>query len=311
MMYLSRRTALCTLLSLFVIGVNSHAFGDKFKPFRKALDPPATSGRVIKTIPSPAKVTKAFNPSAVGKGLNNKVGHSTKTNLSFATRDRSASVDAFKQLKSAKAAPVRPTLNMGAAKGQTQAARGAVEEAKKFVPKTEGKVKRDALQSVRKAEENSAVATTVERKAQADKSFFAKKEKHKRLVAKNTTQVRTNQGQKLSDGKHVDQKKGAVPGPEISSQKQAGHVRGTPQHANRIKQNKTTSTFHGERSGKMATEIANRRGTPLQYRPQVKEFDFGIGVGTGPKGGTQTRVRVHTSPKTGEIHGHPSGPEKR
>ena len=44
--------------------------------------------------------------------------------------------------------------------------------------------------------------------------------------------------------------------------------------------------------------------------PNVKDYEFGAGFGTGPNGGTQTRVRVHTSPKTGEIHVHPVGPEK-
>jgi len=96
----------------------------------------------------------------------------------------------------------------------------------------------------------------------------------------------------------------------INQQKQAGHIPGSPQHVNRCKQGKPTSTFHGERSGEMATRIANQRGTPVPGRPNVKEYDFGVGVGTGPNGGTQTRVRVHTSPKTGQIHGHPSGPER-
>jgi RHS repeat-associated protein len=102
----------------------------------------------------------------------------------------------------------------------------------------------------------------------------------------------------------------AVKGVLINAQKQAGHVPGTPQNINRIKQGKPTSTFHGEQSGEMATRIAHERGTPVPGRPNVKEYDFGIGVGTGPNGGTQTRVRVHESPKTGQIHGHPSGQEK-
>lgn len=96
----------------------------------------------------------------------------------------------------------------------------------------------------------------------------------------------------------------------INAQKQAGHVPGTPQNINRIKQGKPTSSFHGEQSGEMATRIAHERGTPVLGRPNVKEHDFGVGIGTGPNGGTQTRVRVHESPKTGEIHGHPSGPER-
>jgi len=96
----------------------------------------------------------------------------------------------------------------------------------------------------------------------------------------------------------------------INSQKQAGHVPGTPQNVNRVKQGKPTSTFFGQQSGEMATQIANERGAPIPGRPNVKEYDFRTAVGVGPNGGAQTRVRVHTSPKTGEIHGHPSGPEK-
>ena len=96
----------------------------------------------------------------------------------------------------------------------------------------------------------------------------------------------------------------------LSRQKQAGHTPGTPQHDNRVRQGKPTSTFFGKESGERATQIANRRGTPVPNRPSVKEYDFGLSVGTGPNGGMQTRVRVHTDSK-GRIHGHPSGPEKR
>ena len=39
----------------------------------------------------------------------------------------------------------------------------------------------------------------------------------------------------------------------------------------------------------------------------MREHDFGVSVGTGPKGGMQTRVRVHQDSK-GRIHGHPFGP---
>jgi RHS repeat-associated protein len=95
----------------------------------------------------------------------------------------------------------------------------------------------------------------------------------------------------------------------INAQKQAGHIPGTAQNINRTKQGKPTSTFYGEQSGEMATQIANQKGLPVAGRPNVKEYDFGVSVGTGPNGGSQTRVRVHTSPKSGEIHGHPSGPE--
>lgn len=98
--------------------------------------------------------------------------------------------------------------------------------------------------------------------------------------------------------------------PRINPQKQAGHIPGTPQHKNRLKQGKDTSSFFGKESGERATQIAHQRGTPVPGRPNVKEYDFGASVGTGPKGGAQTRVRVHESPKTGEIQGHPAGPEQ-
>jgi len=97
--------------------------------------------------------------------------------------------------------------------------------------------------------------------------------------------------------------------PRINEQKQAGHVPGSPQYNNRTAQGKPTSAFFGDKSGEIATRIAEERGVPVPGRPNVKEYDFGIGIGTGPNGGIQTRVRVHTSPSTGEIHGHPSGPE--
>lgn len=97
--------------------------------------------------------------------------------------------------------------------------------------------------------------------------------------------------------------------PRINQQKQAGHVPGSPQYSNRTAQGKPTSAFFGDQSAEIATRIAEERGVPVLGRPNVKEYNFGIGIGTGPNGGIQTRVRVHTSPSTGEIHGHPSGPE--
>ncbi len=65
-----------------------------------------------------------------------------------------------------------------------------------------------------------------------------------------------------------------------------------------------------------ASEVASERSPPLgmviQERPgggRVLEKDYGVTVGTGPNGGSQTKVRVHEN-KSGEIHGHPAGPEK-
>lgn len=44
-------------------------------------------------------------------------------------------------------------------------------------------------------------------------------------------------------------------------------------------------------------------------RPNVKEYDFSISVGTGPNGAMQTKVRVNQGFR-GKIHGHPSGQER-
>ena len=94
----------------------------------------------------------------------------------------------------------------------------------------------------------------------------------------------------------------------FAKQKQAGHVKGTPQNANRQKANKPTSTFFGEKSGERLTQEAFQKNNPAPGRPGVKDHDVGVSVGTGSNGGMQTRVRVHQD-KKGRIHGHPSGPE--
>jgi len=95
----------------------------------------------------------------------------------------------------------------------------------------------------------------------------------------------------------------------ISAQKQAGHIPGTPQNANRLKQGKPTSSLFGGKSGNHLTQQAFEKGKPVPGRPNVREHDFGVSTGTGPNGGMQSRVRVHQDTK-GRIHGHPSGPER-
>jgi hypothetical protein len=94
---------------------------------------------------------------------------------------------------------------------------------------------------------------------------------------------------------------------KINVQKQAGHVKGTPQHKNRVKQNKPTSTFDDAATADRLTLEAWDKGQPVPGRPGVKDYDFGTPVGEAPGGGTQSRVRVHMD-SSGEIHGHPSGP---
>lgn len=98
--------------------------------------------------------------------------------------------------------------------------------------------------------------------------------------------------------------------PEIADQKQDGHVKGTPQNKNRLKQGKPTSTFNGTREeADQLTQEAWEKGKPVPGRPNVREHDFERPVGTGPNGGSQTRVRVHQDTE-GRIHGHPAGPEQ-
>ena len=96
--------------------------------------------------------------------------------------------------------------------------------------------------------------------------------------------------------------------PPISSQKQAGHVKGTPQYLNRVKRGKPTSYFHDTKSAQRLTQEAWKNGILVPGRRNVREYDFARPIGIGPKGGMQTKVRVHQDAR-GRIHGHPSGPE--
>lgn len=98
--------------------------------------------------------------------------------------------------------------------------------------------------------------------------------------------------------------------PPINAQKQAGHVKGTPQHKNRTKQNKPTSAFENKAEAEKYTKEAWEKGTEVPGRPGVKDYDFGYPVGESPNGGTQSTVRVHMD-SSGAIHGHPSGPVTR
>ena len=96
--------------------------------------------------------------------------------------------------------------------------------------------------------------------------------------------------------------------PPIARQKQDGHVAGTPQNANRIKQGKPTSTFNGSKAEADAlVQEAWAKGTPVPGRPGVKDYNVGKPIGTSPSGASQSTVRVHQD-ASGAIHGHPSGP---
>lgn len=98
--------------------------------------------------------------------------------------------------------------------------------------------------------------------------------------------------------------------PPIADQKQDGHVKGTPQHGNRVKSGKPTSTFDGDRvEADRLTQEAWKKGTPVPGRPGVRDYDFGRRIGTGPNGDGQSKVRVHQDGQ-GRIHGHPAGREQ-
>jgi len=90
--------------------------------------------------------------------------------------------------------------------------------------------------------------------------------------------------------------------------KQKGHIHGTKEHANRVKQGNPTSTFADVDKALTYTTIAWQRGTPVKGNPDVRDYEFGKPIGFAPKGGTQSKVRVHRAPSTNTIHGHPAGP---
>jgi len=96
-------------------------------------------------------------------------------------------------------------------------------------------------------------------------------------------------------------------GPAINSQKQAGHVPGTPQYANRIKSGKLTSAFLSAKQGEAVIIEAWKNGTHLGANGTMRLHDFGRPIGLGPAGGgyqTQVRVSIDAS---GQIHGTPWG----
>ncbi len=102
---------------------------------------------------------------------------------------------------------------------------------------------------------------------------------------------------------------GKGPISSIARQKQDGHIAGTPQYKNRIKQGKPTSVFSGSREeADKLVEEAWTKGSSVKGDPNVRDFDFGRPVGTGPNGGLQSKVRVHMD-SGGLKHGHPAGPE--
>lgn len=100
----------------------------------------------------------------------------------------------------------------------------------------------------------------------------------------------------------------AVKEVKLNRQQQSSHVAGTPEHLNRIKQGKPTSTFFGARSGEALTRKTWETGTAVPGRPQMRERLYPHTTGVSPQGGFQRGVRVSIN-KRGEIHGYPYGPE--
>ncbi len=94
----------------------------------------------------------------------------------------------------------------------------------------------------------------------------------------------------------------------INPQKQAGHIQGTPQYNNRLKQGKPTSAFDGQADVDKLVRDTLEHGSPVPNQPGKFDLETGSSVGTGPNGGPQTKVRVHVDSK-GEAHGHPAGRE--
>lgn len=93
----------------------------------------------------------------------------------------------------------------------------------------------------------------------------------------------------------------------VSKQKQARHVLGTREYAERIRSEDGGSAFFDAESAHRLTMQTWFSGTPSK-RPYVRDRDFGVPVGVSSSGRYQTRVRVHLDRK-GRLHGHPSGPE--
>lgn len=83
---------------------------------------------------------------------------------------------------------------------------------------------------------------------------------------------------------------------------------GTPSHANMVKTGKATSVWREGVQDESMTRNAWQNGSTVRGRPNVRDFEVGEPIGFEPRGGTQSRVRVHGDSK-GRIHGHTSGPE--
>jgi RHS repeat-associated protein len=96
--------------------------------------------------------------------------------------------------------------------------------------------------------------------------------------------------------------------PGISRQKQDQHVQGTREYQERLNNGTPTSSFASRSEADAYAQHSWDNGTPVPGRPNVRDYEYGQPVGRGPRGGWQTRVRVHMD-GTGRIHAHPAGYE--
>jgi RHS repeat-associated protein len=81
-----------------------------------------------------------------------------------------------------------------------------------------------------------------------------------------------------------------------------------PRQKLHIQKTANKSYFGDAKSANELTHEAWKNGTPVKGRTGVVDHEFGRPIGTGPKGGRQTKVRVHMD-EQGRIHGHPVGRE--
>jgi hypothetical protein len=92
----------------------------------------------------------------------------------------------------------------------------------------------------------------------------------------------------------------------IARKQQDGHIKGTPQYRERLKQGKPTSRWDDPAEADPLTREAWRNGTAVRGRPRVREWDAGRRIGADPDGGSLTHIRVSRD-KQGRIYGWPAG----
>lgn len=94
--------------------------------------------------------------------------------------------------------------------------------------------------------------------------------------------------------------------PLINRQQQDGHVLGTRQYLNRVKQETVprTSVFPDRVTAEAAVTEARQLGKQVPNRPNVLEHDLGKNIGFDRNGIPTSVVRVHLKP-SGVYHGYP------